>query len=73
MGDIIDNLKAATSGNPYTGSGTSDTQISGGQAPIMGSPDILRHSLDSNPFMSNAISLNEDGLTVEAPSNNDSR
>ena len=77
MGEILDNLKAAASGTPYTGSGISNTQTGGNTTPIMGSPDILRHSLDSNPLvsnpiMSNPMNLNENGPTIPDANNSDS-
>ena len=72
MGEIIDNLKAAASGNPYTGSGASNTHTSGETIPIMGQPDILRHSLDSNSIMTNPLNLNENGSIISNGENNDS-
>lgn len=72
MGEILDNIKAAASGNPYAGSGTRNTQTSGNATPIMGSPDILKHSLDSYPIMSNPMTLNENGPTISNVEKDDS-
>ena len=60
MGDINDNIKAASNGNPYTGDGITSLP-SKEHTPIMGQPDILKHSLDSQPIMSKPTMLNESG------------
>lgn len=61
MGDIIDNIKAASNGTPYSGDRniSNQTEKQEGSEPIIGSPIILKHSLDSNPIISKPISLNE--------------
>ncbi len=71
MGDILDNIGAAASGNPYTGSGTNDIQASGDQSTIMGTPAILKHSHDRNQVISDPLSLNENGSLAEVYRNND--
>lgn len=71
MGDILDNIKAAASGNPYAGEGTDDIKACDSQSPIMGSPAILRHSLYGNPVIMNPMTLNENGLTVDVSGKND--
>ena len=59
MGEIIDNIKKAAEGKPYGGA-DNNVHTSNTQTPIMGNPQILKHSLDSiEPFINSPMKLNE--------------
>ena len=62
MGEIIDNIKNAAAGKPYGGP-DNNVQNSNTQTPIMGKPQILKHSLDSiEPLINNPMKLNENAI-----------
>lgn len=50
MGDLLNNIKAASEGKPYTGDGLESHNDSDknneNQNSIMGNPSVLQHSLD---------------------------
>ena len=58
MGDIINNMKRASNGNPYKGDEGKKADIKGSSDRSKNNPPILRHSLDGN-MNSNPLVLNE--------------
>lgn len=67
MGDIINNIKKASEGNPYSTIPDSGKHIVSkpensnkyGNPYVMNSPQILKHSYDDNPLFKTENSLNE--------------
>ena len=59
MGELIDNIKNASNGKPYVGTGTASQTSNSSTNQTIGKPMTLKHSLDSQSLLSKPMVLQE--------------